>query len=108
MVDVKDLKGMGAGRIPLAELPEIFEAKLVREEIRTDRMGRQCLYWVLEIPEKGNLTQKFSPMHIDELAKALAKLGVKDTKELIGKTMVFKAAHYRIGNPRWMPVEIKA
>ena len=104
---LKELKKMGAGRLPLNELPETFEATLVREEIRTDRMGRDCLYWIMEIEGQGTLTQKFSPMHIDELVKALEKLGINDTKDLIGKKMLMKVQHFRIGNPRWLPAEIR-
>lgn len=106
MVNVVDMKKLGAGRVQLSELPSEFTGKLTREEIRQDRMGRTCIYWVIET-ENGLVTQKFSPMHIDALADALKALKIEDTKELIGKTMLFRAKHFRIGNPRWIPVEIR-
>jgi hypothetical protein len=106
MVNIEDLKKMGAGRISIADLPSEFFGVLEREEERTDRMGRKCLYWIIST-EQGTLTQKYSPMHIDALAEALEKLKVKNTVELIGKTLKFKSKNFRIGNPRWLPVEVK-
>jgi len=111
MVKLQEMKGMASGgRVPLDRLPTEFVGTLVSEDIREDRQGRQCIYWNIELAEPiddaTTLTQKFSPMHIDELVKALSALGIEDTSELKGKRIRFRQRLFRIGNPRWMPIEI--
>jgi hypothetical protein len=108
MPEIKALKSMGAGRAQLTDLPPEFEGTLVREEIREDTRGRECLYWIIEVEGKGTITQKFSPMHIDALVEALEQLKIENTKDLTGKRLLFRQKSFRIGNQRWLPVEIRS
>lgn len=104
---ISELKSMGATRIALTDLPSEFEGILLREEFREDTRGRECLYWYIEYPEKGTVVQKFSPMHITALAEALENLKIEDTKQLYNQKLLFRVKSFRIGNQRWLPVEIR-
>lgn len=108
MPKIEDLKNMGTTRVSLTDLPTEFEGTLLREEFRADSRERECLYWYIDVPEKGTVTQKFSPMHITALAEALEHMKVEDTKDLYGKKLLFRQKSFRIGNQRWLPVELRS
>ncbi len=107
MVSTEELrkKAESGERMQLSDVPEEFIGTLMKEEMRVDTQGRDCIY--LNIDVDGKLvTQKMTSMHITELIKALEKLGVKDTSELSGKKVQWKAKTFRIGFPRHLPVKI--
>jgi len=104
---ISELKQMAAGRASLSQLPNEFYGKIIREEVRTDNRGRDCLYWVIAVEGIGTITQKFSPMHIDALTRVLEALKVESTDELKGKRILFRSQRFSIGNPRWFPVEVE-
>ena len=108
MPNIKELKTLGTARVSLTDLPSEFEGTLLREEFREDARGRECLYWYINVPDKGTVTQKFSPMHIAALVEALEALKIEDTKELYGKKLLFRQKSFRIGNQRWLPVEVRS
>ncbi len=106
---IEDLKKMSAGgRIQLNELPQEFIGVLVNERTVVDDRGRQLIYWDIQVEgeKSGKLTQKFSPLHFDDLAEALTKLGITDTSQAIGKKFKFRQKIFRSGYPRWLPIEL--
>jgi len=109
MVKLKDLEEKGQIRSQLSELPDEFEGILFAERIQKDRMGRDAIYWDIKVNLNGIwqiVTQKFTSLHLGELARRLKELGIDDTEKLIGKKIKFEKVRFRIGNERWMPVKI--
>jgi len=107
MPKLTELKERGAAASKrLVDLPSEFNATLTREDIRKDRMNKECLYWEITLEDGSIVRQKYSPMHISELVGYLEKLKVTSTEELHGKKLHFKQFTSRIGNPRWYPIEV--
>jgi hypothetical protein len=108
MPKIDELKQFGTTRVQLTDLPSEFEGTLLREEFREDARGRECLYWYIDVPNKGTVTQKFTSMHISALVEALQQLKIEDTKDIINKKILFRQKSFRIGNQRWLPVEVRS
>jgi len=104
MVSTAEIKAMSddEDRMQIADVPDVFTGKLTKEEIRTDQMGRQCLYLSIDIGGR-TFTEKMTPMHLAELTKAMARLNIQDTQGLVGKAVEWKVTTFRIGHPRHFP-----
>ena len=85
------------------ELPQKFVATVTGEKNK-DSKGNDCVILALELEDGTDISQKFSPMHYGDLAESLKAMGVKDTKELIGKKYRFEQKKFKNGFPRWLPV----
>jgi hypothetical protein len=99
--------------VQLVNLPNIITAKLVKEELKNDTRGKECLFWDLEIVNGGSFTQKISRGFYAPLMKHLELVNVTDTSALIGKTMEMtkygEKADEKImpdSHPRWFPTKI--
>jgi hypothetical protein len=106
-MDIGKLKSMAdtGERMQLADVPTQFVGKLEKEEVKTDKQGRECLYWSIAYAGKV-ITQKFTPMQLQYLVEALKGLGVSSTDFLKGKNIEFTLKSFRIGNPRHLPTKI--
>jgi hypothetical protein len=104
--DIMDLAKEIPVLVSANELPDTFEARIIDASVRTDKQGRKSLYLRLEL-EDGKITvMKYTPMHIAELIKFMAKMGIKTKDDLVGKKYQFKKVAFRIGFPRPMPVKV--
>jgi len=94
-------------RLDLEDLPTQLEAKIVSEETKTDRFGREALYITLQTKDNKQLTQKYTDFHQPDLALALLSYGYADTSDANGKMLTWKLTKYRMGNPRLIPIPKK-
>ena len=106
MVSIDELKKLVKVRKQLNELPSEFIGTLEAERIQEDSRGRQALFWDIRLESGELVTQKFTGGHLGTLLEAVEKLGFKSTDEMIGKKFKWRITHFRIGNPRWVPVEL--
>jgi len=88
------------------DLPDEFVATVTDAQIKEDRQGRKALYLRIQLEDGKQTVIKYTPMHIAELVKYLAKLRIKTKSELIGKKLKFKKVQFRIGFPRPIPIEV--
>jgi len=88
------------------DLPDEFVAVVIDAQIKEDRQGRKGLYLRIQLEDGKQTVIKYTPMHIAELVKHLAKLRIKTKSELVGKKFKFKRTQFRIGFPRPIPVEV--
>jgi len=106
-MSIEKLRGMTSRRFQLEELPEKIELQVKSFEFKTDTQGREGCFVHLETRDGEELTQKFTSMHIIDLADALEKLDFKEgLSTAIGKWMLWKKKPYRMGNPRLIPTKV--
>jgi hypothetical protein len=107
MVDIASLEKTGESgseRMDLRDVPDEFKGTLVSDEMRVDLQGRNCLYITINYEGKM-VTEKYTPMHLEEMIASLQKMGLTDTSQLKGKQVTWKAKTFRIGNPRHFPTK---
>ncbi len=98
--------------LPFSEIPDSFEGVLISEDVRQDAHGVNCLFWGISVnmgAKEGSrlIIQKFTPMQMRRIRQFAEINRIKDTSELIGKTMGFKkVAGSRNEKPRWYPAAI--
>jgi len=56
--------------------------------------------------KSGVVKEKLTSLHLRKLGELMQKMGIDDTKELVDKKCRFQAFYFRIGFPRWLPVEL--
>lgn len=106
-MSIEKLRSMASKRFQLSELPEKIELCIKNYEFKADSQGREGCFLHLVTRDGEELTQKFTSMHIDDLAEALEKLGFKDgIPAAIGKWLLWEQKTYRIGNPRLIPKKV--
>lgn len=105
-MSIKKLREMSSKRFQLSELPEKIELRVKSYEFKEDSQGREGCFVHLETRDGEELTQKFTSMHIMDLAEALEKLGFKSIEDATGKWLLWEQKTYRIGNPRLIPRKI--
>jgi hypothetical protein len=105
IVKVEALKKMGFKRVELSELPNEFIATVEGEESRIDKRGKEAYFLTLKLEDGSTLRQKYTSIHLSDLGEALEKLGIEDTKKMIGKKYKFVKKNFGIGNARWILVE---
>ena len=116
---IDDLRERYASIARLNLLPEKFTATVESIKERKDAKypTYDAMYIRAKITDKevvqsvngDTVIQKFRPMHVTELlVPAMEKLGIRDTKDLMGKTFIFTAQSPSFGgsNPRWVPVGV--
>jgi len=92
--------------VSASEIPDTFEATVTDVQVKEDRYGRKSLYLRVKFDDGKTTVIKYTPLHMVEVVKALAKMKVKTTGELIGRKFRFEKRHFRIGLPRPIPVEV--
>lgn len=97
-------KNRAKPRIDLDELPEILSATVKSVEWKTDEKDRNCLYVEYTDENGKDFTQKYSPMHLADLAEALDTLKLSGIKQ--GQKFKLVQKPYRIGFPRMIPTEV--
>jgi len=91
--------------VSLKELPEEFVAKVDDYFFKEDSNGKECFYVVLNIEGYGIVKQKFTPFQVAKLLDAFEKLKI-GPKNFKGRRYRWKQVTYRIGFPRWVPIEV--
>jgi len=101
--------------VQLDKLPKVIIAKLLKEEMKADTRGKECLFWELELPQNkitpdgGTFTQKISRGFYRALNVALTSINITDTSVLVGKTLELTKFEEKImpdSFPRWFPSKI--
>ena len=83
------------------KLPDEFYGILMEE-----KSIENGILWDIYIPEMNStMRERLTTLHFKSLAESLEKLNLSDTQELIGKKYKFERFLYRVGYPRWFPVE---
>lgn len=96
----EEIEKQADNRIDLDKLPEIIKATAIKAIWEKDNMERNCL--IVEYKtSKGNFTQKYTPMHLNELKYAMKKLGIKNLLE--AGELTLRKTVFRIGFPRMIP-----
>jgi hypothetical protein len=74
-ISIEELEKMSTGRVQISELPSEFIGSVERVETRKDTRGRDCLFLTVST-DNGNVTFKYTPMHLDYFTKELKRLGI--------------------------------
>ena len=104
-MSLDQLERLGFNFVSANELPDRFVAEVAGAQTKPDRTGRLCVFLRLKLKDGSQTVIKYTPLHIPELAAALRKLGVNNTREMEGKAFAFIKKHFRIGYARPIPVE---
>ena len=107
-MSVKELRMRGRKRLDLDQLPTELIATLVDWRFDKDTRGRECLFVDLEDENGNTITQKYTNLHITDLADAIEQLGFDHLDKTKGKKFLWKLKAYRIGNPRLIPEKLIA
>lgn len=97
MKEIAKEKGIGAG-----DIPDEFTATVTDTSTDTDEYNRRCLIAVLNIDGVGIGKVKYTPLHVEELVKALQKL---NASEFAGKFKFKKTMIGTMGFARPYPIE---
>jgi hypothetical protein len=112
MVQLKVLEEKIFKRTELASLPDKFKGKVTHQEVRPDARNKEALYLTIELAdkddagEKQTIKQKYTKMHFAELTQAMEAMKLKDTESMVGVNFVWSRIGFKMGNHRWVPVEI--
>jgi len=106
-MSIEHIREMAQAGISLKDLPNSFTAKVMAMRLDKDKTGRECVYLVLELKDKRQITQKLTPMHLSELVKFFDAMKIENADEFVGKYWTFSKKEFRIGFPRWLPVAEK-
>jgi len=104
MVKIDEIPSEGL-RLDIAELPEELDLKAVDERMKAGVIGSPGGLIIKFITKDGRtFEQKYHKVAGAELAVAMKKLGLKDTKELQEGWYHYVLTSMRIGFARMIPV----
>ncbi len=92
--------------VSASEMPDTFEATVIDVQVKEDRYNRKSLYMRIKLDDGRTTVIKYTPLHMVDVVKALLKMRIRTTGELVGKKLKFEKKHFRIGMPRPIPVEV--
>lgn len=95
--DIAKEKGVSAN-----DIPEEFTASVVSTDTDTDDFNRKCLIAILNIDGVGEAKVKYTPLHVEELVKALQRINID---EFAGKFKFKKIMIGTMGFARPYPIE---
>jgi hypothetical protein len=107
MVNLKYLEDNQSKRIDLDALPDELDAIPTSDKVEKDEQKRDCLYVEFNYGD-STFTQKYSPYHFSELAKAFNSLKLDGFEEVIkkGLKLHMKKKHFGMGFARFIPVSL--
>ena len=105
-MSIKEIEQEAENRLELNALPDTIKKAIVKKTLwKNDSKDKRCLYVEFEVSEITGepqiFTQKYSPMHLEELKKAMLALNIES---LDGQTLKLKLTKFHIGNARMIPV----